>query len=298
MKEKVSILNLIGNGKLEKLDKLYLLSKLKANSFLRSVHYSQIMGQGTEFSQYRAYQPGDDIRRLDWKMYARSDKFFVRESDQSKGIKFHFILDGSASMLHEDEGLKKLDYSKYLTAALAYIGFNQGDEIELSIINSDQSIAYGKISSYKKFVQTIHPIKAKKTWDENFHINSSRLQKTLIIVLSDFHEMQDEIKNSILKARHANNEILTFCLLSDNEINCTYSLNSQLQDLETKEIITIKNKASQKKYLEQLEKELAEYKQEFAAKNIDFQIINCSNDIDQQIKMVLEKRMLIQRNLN
>ncbi len=256
------------------------------------------MGQGTEFSQYRAYQPGDDIRRLDWKMYARSDKFFVRESDQSKGIKFHFILDGSASMLHEDEGLKKLDYSKYLTAALAYIGFNQGDEIELSIINSDQSIAYGKISSYKKFVQTIHPIKAKKTWDKTFHINSSRLQKTLIIVLSDFHEMQDEIKNSILKARHANNEILTFCLLSDNEINCTYSLNSQLQDLETKEIITIKNKASQKKYLEQLEKELAEYKQEFAAKNIDFQIINCSNDIDQQIKMVLEKRMLIQRNLN
>ena len=108
---------------------LPLLAKTVVEGFMLGVHQSQRPGAGQEFNQYRSYQPGDDLRRVDWKTYARSDRFYVRESEVETSIGVRFLLDASASMAHTDGAIVKFDYARFLVAALGYLAYQQGDMI-------------------------------------------------------------------------------------------------------------------------------------------------------------------------
>src|ERR1700712_5006041 len=100
---------------------LSLVAKTVVDGFMIGLNKSTVKGPGLEFSQYRSYQPGDDLRWLDWKMYARSDRYYIRESEVETSISVRFLIDASASMNHSDGGVKKIDYARYITASLAYL---------------------------------------------------------------------------------------------------------------------------------------------------------------------------------
>ena len=111
---------------------LPLLAKTVVDGFLIGLNKSTVKGPGLEFSQYRSYQPGDDLRWLDWKMYARSDRYYIRESEIETSISVRFLIDASASMNHRDSnGVKKIDYARYLAASLACLANFQGDSVGL-----------------------------------------------------------------------------------------------------------------------------------------------------------------------
>src|SRR3712207_1787137 len=93
---------------------LALAAKTTVDGFMQGINKSTLKGQGMEFSQYRSYQPGDDLRLLDWRMFARSDRYYVRESEIETSISVRFVIDASKSMNHEDGDLKKIDYARYL----------------------------------------------------------------------------------------------------------------------------------------------------------------------------------------
>src|SRR6195952_5034008 len=110
---------------------LSLVAKTVVDGFMIGLNKSTVKGPGLEFSQYRSYQPGDDLRWLDWKMYARSDRYYIRESEVETSISVRFLIDASASMNHQDNGLKKIDYAKMLAGALAYLASQHGDAVGL-----------------------------------------------------------------------------------------------------------------------------------------------------------------------
>src|ERR1700733_5622407 len=93
---------------------LPLAAKTTVDGFMTGINKSTIKGPGLEFSQYRSYQPGDDLRWLDWKMYARSDRYYIRESEVETSISVRLLMDASGSMNHRDGDFKKIDYAKYL----------------------------------------------------------------------------------------------------------------------------------------------------------------------------------------
>ena len=99
---------------------LKLAAKTTIDGFMIGINNSTLKGPGLEFSQYRSYQPGDDLRWLDWKMFARSDRYYVRQSEIETSISVRFLFDASNSMNHRDGDFSKTDYAKYLTASLAY----------------------------------------------------------------------------------------------------------------------------------------------------------------------------------
>src|SRR5690349_10077154 len=102
---------------------LSLAAKTTVDGFLAGVNKSSLRGTGIEFSQYRSYQPGDDLRHLDWKMFARSDRYYIRESAAETDISIRILLDASASMNHHGGSGTKLNYARYLAGSLAYLGF-------------------------------------------------------------------------------------------------------------------------------------------------------------------------------
>ena len=121
---------------LHALRNLPLAARRAAEGFVAGAHASRRHGGGLEFSQYRPYQPGDDLRRLDWRLAARSDKYFLRESEVDTSLTVSLVLDASASLDHRDDNhLTKLDYARLLLAALAYLAQKQGDAVGLSILS-------------------------------------------------------------------------------------------------------------------------------------------------------------------
>src|SRR5215203_7375459 len=94
---------------------LSLVARMVVDGFTAGLHASRKRGAGLEFSQYRSYQPGDDLRSLDWKMFARSDRYYIRESEIETSISVRFLVDASASMNHEDVGFSKMQFAKYVT---------------------------------------------------------------------------------------------------------------------------------------------------------------------------------------
>ncbi|RZJ85926.1 MAG: DUF58 domain-containing protein, partial [Chryseobacterium sp.] len=104
---------------------LSLAAKTTVDGFMAGIHKSNVKGTGMEFSQYRSYQPGDDLRSLDWKMFARSDRYYIRESETETSVSVRFVVDASASMDHKDGGFTKMDYGRYLAACLAYLANSQ-----------------------------------------------------------------------------------------------------------------------------------------------------------------------------
>ncbi|RYE04764.1 MAG: DUF58 domain-containing protein, partial [Sphingobacteriaceae bacterium] len=115
---------------------LQLAAKTVIDGFMSGVNKSTVKGPGMEFNQYRSYQPGDDLRSLDWKMFARSDRYYIRESEVETSISVRFLVDASASMNHEDNGYKKSTYASYLTASLAYLANFQGDATGLYVLQN------------------------------------------------------------------------------------------------------------------------------------------------------------------
>jgi uncharacterized protein (DUF58 family) len=110
------------------------------DGFMFGIHPSRLPGPGLEFSQYRGYQPGDDLRRVDWRLFARADRYWVREADTATSITLRLVLDTSASMAQAEDGLTKLDYARLVAAALALLALRQGDAVGLYALSDRQRI--------------------------------------------------------------------------------------------------------------------------------------------------------------
>src|SRR3954467_11664970 len=114
---------------------LELVARIIVEGFMSGSNKSQSVGAGQEFSQYRSYQPGDDLRQLDWKMFARSERYYIKQAEIETNITVKFMLDASQSMAYTEEGISKLQYAKIMTAALAYLARKQSDTFGLYAVN-------------------------------------------------------------------------------------------------------------------------------------------------------------------
>src|SRR5262249_33604799 len=114
---------------------LTLAARTVVDGFMFGVHHSRIPGAGLEFSQYRSYQPGDDPRRLDWKLFARSDRYFLRAAHTATSVTVRFVRDASDWMAKEEAGVSKLAYARLIVAALALLAHRQGDAVGLYAVS-------------------------------------------------------------------------------------------------------------------------------------------------------------------
>ncbi|MBA4056834.1 MAG: DUF58 domain-containing protein, partial [Marivirga sp.] len=119
---------------------------------------SQTVGSGQEFSQYRSYEPGDDLRQLDWKMYARSERYYIKQAEIETNITVKFIIDASESMAYEESNVSKLQYTKVLTAALAYLARKQSDTFGLFTVNNKEIHAIRPRFEQQQFIRFLNAL--------------------------------------------------------------------------------------------------------------------------------------------
>lgn len=275
---------------------LSLAAKTTIDGFMEGINKSVIKGPGMEFSQYRSYQPGDDLRSLDWKMFARSDRYFIRESEIETSIAVRFLIDASNSMNHEDGGITKIDYAKYLAASLAYLSSLQGDAVGLYTLQKGNvySLASKRDKQHlSRFFYHLESLKPSGTFVEPVHyknIFSGSSKKELLIFITDFYEQDDEIMQMLYSLVSLRHEIIVFTLLGRNEQELNYSGYTKLEDLETGETVSIGEGAAQKIYQQQLEERLTKIRQQMLNKNILHRVLTMDEPLDKALRDFLNQR--------
>ena len=224
-----------------KLNNLQLAGKLVSDELSLGAQASRRTGAGTEFEQFRHYVPGDDPKRIDWKRFAQTDQYVVRESATESNQQVRLLLDLSGSMNYAEAGISRLNYAKILLASIAYLSNRQADQLSLYALHNgtvQPLVPAGKgngPSSFQKIVAMLETAAASGAWqnDGASFPEFGRKQAELLIVASDFLQVGDEWLSLIRNVAGPRREIVIFQLLGGQELNFDLNGFYRFQDLET-----------------------------------------------------------------
>ena len=206
------------------------------------LHQSQNRGAGLEFSQYRAYEPGDELRQVDWKLYARSDRFFVRESERDSPLDLWILIDTSVSMSQEDRarpGWSRLDAAKVLAAALIEVALRQGDRFGLAMIGGDGLRVSGLGAGVRhrdRCLLELHRVAAAGAWPDEARLRpvwEHVAARSLAVFLGDTFD--EEVVRLAERLAAAGREVLNLQILTTEERDFPFIGGHRFRDPETGE---------------------------------------------------------------
>lgn len=218
---------------------LELAARMAVDGTMLGRHSSRRAGAGLEFSQYRSYQPGDDPRRIDWKLLARSDRYFVREAEAETSLTVRILLDATGSMAHEEDGITKLDYARFLAAALALLAQRQGDAVALYVLSDgavDPLPPRRELPHLHRLLHRLERTVASGGWPEWPLVERALAPGTargITVLLGDLHERGDEIRTTARRLAGARHDVVCFQILGDRERTFAYEGAITLEDLES-----------------------------------------------------------------
>lgn len=276
---------------------LSLISKVVVDSFLSGLNKSTSLGPGMEFSQYRGYNPGDDLRLMDWKMLARSGRYYIKQSEIESPVTVKFVIDSSASMLHEENGLKKIDVAKVLVACLAYLTQKQQDAVGLYALNEKDVVSiYPKANTkqYNRLLLELLQIAPKSTWPKNSIATTSITQgkaKELIFFITDMYEEDAELLSFIGSLKSIKNEVVVFQLLGQHEIDFDYKSNITFEDLESGKRIKVNAQQAKMAYKANLEQLITKTKDMLWSKGIAYHQFRMDQHLGEALQFYLKQRI-------
>lgn len=228
-----------------KLSSIELKARLVVEGFIVGLHRSPYHGFSVEFAEHRQYMPGDDFRHIDWKVYGKSDRFFIKQFEEETNLKAYILLDASNSMGYKSDGITKLEYGSYLAASLSYLMLRQQDAPGLLVY--DQKIrSYippkGARSHINPILRQLNNTQPSSKTDASvaFHELAERVKRRgLIIVISDLLDDPEKMVLGLKHFRHRQHEVIVFHILDPYERNFAYKSEARFRDMETgKELLT------------------------------------------------------------
>ena len=216
-----------------------LAARMAVDGTMLGRHTSRRAGAGLEFSQYRSYQPGDDPRRIDWKLLGRSDRYFVREAEAETSLTVRLLLDATGSMAHQEEGVSKLDYARFLAAALALLAQRQGDAVGLYVLGGGDVAPFPprrELTHLHRLLHRLEGVTPAGAWPEWPALERALVPgsaRGITVFLGDLHERADEIRAAARRLAGARHDVVCFQVLGDRERSFGYHGAVTLEDLET-----------------------------------------------------------------
>ncbi len=273
-----------------------MIARVVVEGYLSGLNRSRRVGAGLEFSQYRAYDPGDDLRLLDWKMLARSGRYYIKQSELDTHITVKFILDASKSMLHQENGLTKLDYAKVLIASLGSLAQNQGDKIGLFALNDRSLITVPPVlhkQQYTRFLHQLIAVEGTGKWPDNtleFDKLHDRSRKELLFFITDMHEDAAELSSKIKGLKTKRNEVVVLQLMGKNELQFNYNGFLIFEDLETGTKVKVDAKSAKSNYLMAFKETMGVTKDMLLSNGIAHHLFTLEEPIDEALKLFLKQR--------
>ena len=289
-------LNFLDPTVLAGLDNLELRARVAVEGFLSGLHKSPHRGFSVEFNDYRHYQRGDDMRHLDWKLYARSDKLYIKQYEDETNVRCVILLDTSASMDYSSGGLSKLNYGVTLASALSYFIMRQRDAVGL-ITFDDQVRDY--IPAKCRQPHLMHILRTLSTVESGTKTDvvkpltdlaASLTKKSIVILITDMLDDEERIINTLQNLRGMGNDIITFQILDDAELNFPFDEASEFIDMENNESYITSPAAIRKAYLNNLNEFLSYCKKKCQSSGVDYCLLNTADPLDEALTSYMSKR--------
>lgn len=278
---------------------LELVARIVVEGFMSGSNKSQAIGYGQEFSQYRNYEPGDDLRQLDWKMYARSERYFIKQAEIETNITVKFIIDASNSMSYSEQQISKLMYAKMVSAALAYLARKQGDTFGLYTVNNKiLSIVRPRFEQqqFMRFLHELIEVKAESTWKKNgLEQLLDHHGKELIVFMTDLYDEENELLNFIQTLKTSRNEVIVFHITGRQEMELSHGGSFTFRDLETHATVKVDTLAQQKEYTARMTEWVQETRLTLLEKGVSYHQIIMNDSLDQVLRDFLKKRKSLVR---
>jgi uncharacterized protein (DUF58 family) len=250
------------------------------------IKQSRRLGTGMEFSQYRPYSQGDDLRQLDWKMYARSDKFYIKQSEVETNIDVTFLIDTSRSMNYEEGGWSKLDASKMLCGVLAHVALQNGDWISLA--DGVNMKSGNDKKHWTRFLLSLQNLKETVHFEAPFI--EQRKSKELFVFMTDMYDEGEEMMQFIKSLKSPRNEVIVFHLMGEKEEALDFGNAVKLKDLETGVATQLNPQLLKEHYQKQVSEWKAELKHDFLSVGIDYHPIDFTVPMAMLINAFINRR--------
>ena len=284
---------------LARIGNLELVARAVVDGFINGIHRSPYFGASVDFAEHRGYVPGDDIRRVDWRLYARTDRYYIKEYEADSNANFSVLLDVSKSMGFGSAGLTKLDYARMLAGCLTYLVHRQRDRV--GFIAFDDDIVEHVPPSAKHMEVVLHvldrlkPAKAGSLRAPLHKLAEHFGRRSLLVLISDLYEDPDVVLDAVGPLRFRGNDIIVFHLLDDAEINFGFSDPAAFEDLESGEQLPIVPDALAEQYRTLVREHVAALQERFSANRMDYSLVNTSSPLDHALFTYLSTRERLTR---
>jgi uncharacterized protein (DUF58 family) len=283
---------------LQKISRLDIIARLVVEGFVTGLHKSPFHGFSVEFAEHREYVPGDDPKHIDWKVYGRSDRFYIKEYEEETNLTATILLDSSESMKYRSspDVPTKLEYGCYIAASLAYLILRQRDSVGLCTFDEKvrSFIPPSSHPSHRNVLlhalNAIEP-KARTTIGPVLHEMAERVRrKGLIIIISDLFDDPTTILSGLRHFRHRRHEVILFHVLDKAEWTFPFDSMTRFKGLEEMGEVTADPRAIRKAYMDELEKFLWELKRGCRQDRIDYVGLDTSTPLDVALTTYLATR--------
>ena len=278
---------------LARIDNLALLARTVVDGFLHGLHRSPYLGLSLDFAEHRAYQPGDDIRLIDWRLFARSDRHFIKQFEAETNANFVVVMDVSRSMSYGSEETSKLDYARYLAACLAYFSRKQGDRVGL--ITFDDKVVDYVPPSLRHLDILLHTL-ARATAGSPGTLGPMRQmgetlnRRGILVVISDFYEPPEDALRAMNNLRHRGHDVMAFHVMDPAELSFPFEKASSFRDLETGEEIPVVPLKLRDEYRAVVQNHVGALERLFTANRIDYTLLDTSQPLDHALFSYLATR--------
>ena len=281
---------------ISKIENLSLRAKLVVEGFIIGLHKSPYHGFSVEFSEHRPYSSGDEIKFIDWKLLARTDRLYIKQFEEETNLKCHIIFDKSKSMSYSSNKITKFEYAKNLAASLSYLMIKQQDAVGLNIFDEEIKISIppkSKTSHLNLLLGTLHKCKPSGiTKISNIlHLLAESIKKKgLIILISDLLDDQSEVIKGLRHFRYKGHEIIIFHILDEKELSLDFNDSMKFVDLENSKSILTDPRHIKFDYIKAVSSFCDNYKTECEKNKIDYIRINTSDALEKSLIEYLIKR--------
>lgn len=291
---------------LERIKRLDVRARLIVEGFVTGQHRSPYHGFAVEFASHREYAPGDETKHIDWKVWSKTDRLYIKEYEEETNLKCTIMLDASKSMRYGEKAKpawSKFDYAATAAACLAQLLQRQQDAVGLMTFNTkvEKSLPPSTNPSHLKLImhelQTTEP-DSQTDVSEVFPQLAAHIQRRgLVVVLSDLFVDRAALSEMLKQFRVRRHEVVMFHVMHDDELTFPFNDNTLFKGLEVDQQLQTEPRALRRSYLEVVEKFIEDVKKECAASGVDYVLMNTSDPLDAVLATYLTFRQRTRRRL-
>ena len=289
---------------LDRIKRMDVRARLVVEGFLTGMHKSPYHGFAVEFAAHREYSPGDDIKHIDWKVWSKTDRLYIKEYEEETNLKCTIILDCSKSMRYgEKDGWSKFDYAATTAASLAYLLQQQQDAIGLVTFSNkiEKNLKPSSHPSHLKLMlheleRTIPDLKTDVS-DVFQQLANQIRTRGMVILISDLFLDPKELAKALQQFRLRRHEVIVFHVMHDDELTFPFQENTLFKGLEMDVQLHTEPRALRRSYLEAVDRYMAQVRKACASTGVDHVLINTSKPLDGVLATYLNFRTKTKKNL-